>query len=216
MQDFLKEREMRKILRGKYSSWREVTSGVPQGSVLAPIMFLVYINYINDNISTESYLNMFAHDAKVQKTIKNEDSCKELQKDLRKLYDWSHKWQMEFDAEKCHVMKFGKSAKRPDWDYLLGSNTLQESNKEKDLGVIINNKLSPEDHINDKVRNTYNLLANMRVAFAYIDEEMVKKIITSFIRPTLEYAAVVWNPHLKKHVKRLKKYKEQQQDGFIA
>ena len=56
-----------------------------------------------------------------------------ITKRLRKLYDWSHKWQMEFDAEKCHVMKFGKSAKRPDWDYLLGSNTLQESNKEKDL-----------------------------------------------------------------------------------
>ena len=70
MQDFLKEREMRTILRGKYSSSREVTSGVPQGSVLAPIMFLVYINYINDNISTESYLNMFADDAKIQKTIK--------------------------------------------------------------------------------------------------------------------------------------------------
>ena len=205
MQDFLKEREMRTILRGKYSSWREVTSGVPQGSVLPPIMFLVYISHINDNISTESYLNMFADDVKIQKTIKNEDSCRELQKDLRKLYDWSHKWQMEFNAEKCHVMKFGKSAKMPDWDYLLGSNTLQESNKEKDLGVIINNKLSPEDHINDKVRNTYNLLANMRMAFAYIDEEMVKKIITSFIRPTLEYAAVVWNPHLKKHVKKIEK-----------
>ena len=81
MQDFLKEREMRTILRGKYSSSREVTSGVPQGSVLAPIMFLVYINDINDNISTESYLNMFADDAKIQKTIKNEDSCWELQKD---------------------------------------------------------------------------------------------------------------------------------------
>ena len=82
MQDFLKEREMRTILRGKYSSWREVTSGVPQGSVLAPIMFLVYINDINENIGTESYLNMFADDAKIQRTIKNEDSCRELQEDL--------------------------------------------------------------------------------------------------------------------------------------
>ncbi len=57
----------------------------------------------------------------------NEDSCRELQKDLTKLYDWSLKWQMEFTAEKCHVIKFGKSAMRPDWDYQLGSNTLQES-----------------------------------------------------------------------------------------
>ncbi len=59
---------------------------------------------------------------------------------------------MEFSAEKCHVIKFGKSVKRPDWDYQLGSNNLQESDKEKDLGVIINNKPSPEDHINEKVR----------------------------------------------------------------
>ena len=68
-----------------------------------------------------------------------------------------------FSSLNLHIQSLTllKSAKRPDWDYLLGSNTLQESNKEKDLGVIINSKLSPEDHINDKVRNTYNLLANM-------------------------------------------------------
>ncbi len=75
---------------------------------------------------------------------------------------------------------------------------MQESEKEKDLGVVIDNRLSPEEHIQEKVRNMHNLLANMRVAFTYIDEEMVTKIITSFLRPTLEYAAVVWNPHLKK------------------
>ncbi len=58
--------------------------------------------------------------------------------------------------------------------------------------------MSPEEHIQEKVRNIHNLLANMRVAFTYTDEELVKTIITSFIRPTLEYAAAVWNPHLKK------------------
>ncbi len=63
-------------------------------------MFLVYMNDINENIETASYLNMFADDAKIQRTIKkkHEDSCRELQKDLTKLYDWSHKWQMEFNA----------------------------------------------------------------------------------------------------------------------
>ncbi len=110
----------------------------------------------------------------------------------------SEKWQMEFNAAKCHLIKFGKSGMRPDWGYELGNDILQESEKEIDLGVVINNRLSPEEHLQEKVRNMHNLLANMRVAFTYIDEEMVKKIITSFIRPTLEYAAVVWNPHLKK------------------
>ncbi len=109
MKDFLKGRKMRTILRGKYSSWKEVTSGVPQGSVLAPIMFLVFINDINDNIGSEGYMNMFADDAKMQRKIITENSCWELQNDLAKLYKWSQKWQMEFNGDKCHVIKFGKS-----------------------------------------------------------------------------------------------------------
>ncbi len=67
MKDFHKGRKMRTTLRGQFSSWKEVTSGVPQGSVLALIMFLVYINDINDDIGNESYMNMFADDAKIQK-----------------------------------------------------------------------------------------------------------------------------------------------------
>ncbi len=132
---------MRTILRGKYSSWKEVTSGVPQGSVLTPIMFLVCINDINDSIVGESYMNMFADDAKIQRKIITENSCLELQNDLAKLYERSQKWQMEFNAEKCHVVKFGKSGMRPDWKYKIGNDRLQEAEKEKDLGVIINNGL---------------------------------------------------------------------------
>ena len=71
--------------------------------------------------------------------------------------------------------------------------------------MVINNRLSPTDHINEKIRNMYALLANMRVAFTYINEDMLRKIITSFIRPTLEYASVVWNPHLKKHIDKIEK-----------
>ncbi len=79
-----------------------------------------------------------------------------------------------FNAEKCHVIKFVKSGMRPDWEYKLGSDRLQEFEKEKDLGVVIINRLSPEELIQEKVRNMHNLLANMRVAFTYIDEEMVR------------------------------------------
>ncbi len=107
---------------------------------------------------------------------------------------------MEFSAEKCHVIIFLKSVKRPDWDYQLGSNSLEEYDKEK-------------DHINEEVRNTYNLFANMKVAFIHINEEMVKKVTTSFIIPALEYTAVVWNPHLKKHVKKVEKAKNSNKMG---
>ncbi len=91
------------------------------------------------------------------------------------------------------------SGRRPDWEYTLGKDKLQESERGKDLKVVINNRHSPEEHVQEKVRNMHNLLGSMRVAFICIDKEMVNKIITSFIRPALEYAAVVWNPHLKNH-----------------
>ena len=205
MEDFLSGRKMRTVLRGRYSSWLEITSGVPQGSVLAPVMFLIYINDLQANIDENSYINMFADDAKIQRKVLDENCCRKLQDDMNKLHEWSKTWQMEFNVNKCHVIKFGKSEKRPQWNYTLGNVVLMESDKERDLGVTVSKKLSPEDHINEKVRSAYALLANLKVAFTYVDIEMVKKIITSFIRPTLEYAAVVWSPHLKKHIAKLEK-----------
>ena len=76
------------------------------------------------------------------------------------------------------------------------------SGKGKDLGVVINHKLEPEDHVNQVTGKMHNLLANMKIAFTYIDASMVRKIITTFIRPTLEYIAAAWNPY---HIKDEKK-----------
>ncbi len=110
-------------------------------------------------------MNMFADDAKIQRKIITENSCLELQNDLTKLYEWSQKWQMEFNAEKYHVIKFGMSGIRSDWKYNLGNERLQEFEKEKDLGAVIINRLSPEDHIKEKVRNKHNLLADYESTF---------------------------------------------------
>ena len=89
-----------------------VISGVPQGSVLAPIMFLIYVN---EDISDNSYINMFADDTKIQRRIIHENSCMELQEDINKIKAWSEKWNMEFNVDKCHVVRFGISSKRPVW-----------------------------------------------------------------------------------------------------
>ncbi len=131
MKDFFNGRKMRTILRGKYSSWKEVTSTVPQGLVSAPFMFLVYINNIKDNIGSKSYINILSDDSKIQRKIITENSCLEVQNNLAKLYKWSQKWQMYFNVEKYHVIKFGKSGMRPDWEIILGNDSLQESKKGK-------------------------------------------------------------------------------------
>ena len=205
MKDFLQGRQMRTVIRGTASQNREVTSGVPQGSVLAPIMFLVYVNDLGNDLSENSYINMFADDAKIQRRIKDSSSCEELQKDINKIKTWSIKWKMDFNVEKCHVLRFGESEKRPIFQYKLGDEEIPSADKEKDLGVTITKKLDPEDHISQITGSMYNLIANMKTAFTYVDADMVRKIITTYIRPRLEYASVIWNPHEAKDIDKLER-----------
>ena len=80
-----------------------------------------------------------------------------------------------------------------------------KSNKEKDLGVVVQDTLSPERHINGIFGSAYRVLTDIRVAFHYMDKSMMRKIVTTMIRPRLEYAAVVWSPHMKKHIRKLER-----------
>ena len=103
MQDYLKDREMRTVIREPTSSWRNVTSGVPQGSVLAPIILQVYVKDMQCGVT--SYMNLFADDAKLMRVVKNIDDCRELQGDVDKIDEWSRRWNLDFNAKKCHVME---------------------------------------------------------------------------------------------------------------
>ena len=203
MKDYLTDREMRTSVRNEKSEWRRVTSGVPQGSVLAPVMFLIYINDMPEGV--RSYMSMFADDAKLMKKVKDKEDCEDLQRDLDKVYEWSQTWEMEFNAKKCHVMELGKSKNRPTKSYKMGNEPMNVSHEEKDLGVTFQDTLSPEKHINRLFGQAYGTLQNIKVAFHYMDKDMMKKIITTMIRPKLEYAAVAWSPHCKKHVNKLER-----------
>ena len=81
-------------------------SGVPQGSVLAPVMFLVYVNYMTEEVY--SYMSLFADDAKLLRKIESKEDCDNLQKDLNKIHRWSKLWEMEFNAKKCKVAGHGQ------------------------------------------------------------------------------------------------------------
>ena len=147
------------------------------------------------------------------KVIKNQGDCEELQRDIDKIYKWSQRWKLEFNTKKRHTMEMGRSKNKPTWEYKMGGVNILKSKEERDLGVMIQDTLSPEKHINGIFRSTYNLLANIRVAFNYLDKEMMKKIITSIIRPKLEYAAVVWSPHKQKDKETGKDTKNSHKDG---
>ena len=103
--DFLRGREQRVSVQGYCSSWRDVWSGVPQGSVLGPTLFLMYINDLLDDLQSPGKL--FADDAKVFRRLKSPDDRAILQEDIHKLQAWSQKWLLVFNEDKCKVMHFG-------------------------------------------------------------------------------------------------------------
>ena len=203
MKDYLQGREMRTTIRDTSSNWELVGSGVPQGSVLAPIMFQVYINDMAEGLN--SYVNLFADDAKLLKVIKSQEDCRELQKDIDKIHAWSLRWKLKFNVKKCHILEIGRSKKRPTWNYTMGDKVMEKRKEEKDLGVIIQDTLSPTRHIDEKYASTSRMLTNIRVAFRYMDKDMMKKILITMVRPKLEYAAVVWAPHKKKDIRKLER-----------
>lgn len=203
MTDYLKGREMRTVIRNENSSWLEVTSGVPQGSVLGPVMFGLYVNDLADGIG--SYINLFADDTKMMRKVKSIDDCRKLQEDLDKVGEWGRKWQMEFNPSKCKILEFGKSKRRVHWDYTMMGAKLEKSSEEVDLGVTVTESLTPERHINKATAKAANLLRRIKMSFIYLDKEMMRKIIVTMIRPVLEYAAVVWSPHNKKNIRKLER-----------
>ena len=102
---WLHGRSQRVVVNGNFSSWKGVTSGVPQGSVLGPLLFLIFINDIDSSLT--SSISKFADDTKLYREVNDEKDASLLQKDLDRLFTWSQTWQMSFNADKCKVLHFG-------------------------------------------------------------------------------------------------------------
>ena len=104
---FITDQYQRVALRGHYSSWTSVLSGVPQGTVLDPILFLIYINDISRNITSQTKL--FADDMKVYRVLRDsKDDVEELHNGLTRSQSWSNDWQLQFNTDKCEVMRISK------------------------------------------------------------------------------------------------------------
>jgi hypothetical protein len=200
IQSFLLNRKQRVRVMNSYSEWAPVTSGIPQGSVLGPILFVIYINDLPDNLKSECY--MFADDTKVFKDINDIEDNKILQNDIQELENWSDKWLLRFHPDKCKVLSAGKQ-KTQQFKYTLCNTELQYSNKEKDIGVVVDNQLNFEDHMNEKINKSNSIMGLIRRTFTYIDTPTFLMLYKALVRPHLEYANSVWNPYKKKHITAL-------------
>ena len=202
VQAFLSNRKHRVCVNGKLSPTADVTSGIPQGSVLGPVLFVLYINDLPEEVQNEVFL--FADDTKVYSQITDATDAENLQSDLKKLQDWSEKWLLPFHPDKCKVLHLGAKSEE-EFEYTMGETTLEETTCEKDLGVNIDNRLTFSNHINAQVNKANSIMGIIRRSFRHLTAQTFTILFKSLVRPHLEYAAPVWNPHLKKEIKKIER-----------
>ena len=153
IKSFLDNRTQTVVIEGKQSHTAPVTSGVPQGSVLGPILFLAYINDLPDNITSQ--VRLFADDTVVYAAISRMDDSLALQRDLDTLQTWENKWDMEFNPSKCQVLQLTRARKPIPTSYYLHNQKLEITDCARYLGVDISQNLSFNNHI-DRICNTAN------------------------------------------------------------
>ena len=151
--EWLKGRKQKVGIRGVLSDWVEVLSGVPQGSVLGPLLFLIYIN----DFGIDNWILKFADDTKIFTRITDDNDWHSLQDDLSKLSTWSEKWQMLFNTSKCKVMHIGKSQKK--YPYYTNNQQLEEVTQEKDLGIVTK---APGSHGNTGISSKEDVCENAK------------------------------------------------------
>lgn len=201
---FLNNRTQRVRVNGEYSNSSNVISGIPQGSVLGPILFVIYINDLPREIKSRSLL--FADDTKIYRLIKSIADSNQLQKDLDCLVEWSKKWLLAFNESKCHVLSIGDTENIVHAHYYKMDGVLLEHVfEEKDLGVIVDHQLTFADHIMSKIKKGNAMAGLIRRSFTYLEPISFKKLYVALVRPHLEYCQPVWSPHLRKYIAAIEK-----------
>ena len=194
-------------VKGEQSVCTNVSSGVPQGSVLGPVMFVIYINDFPECVSSDSFL--FADDTKILRHISSKEDSVKLQQDIDALEAWSNKWLLRFHPDKCHVLTIGKLENIQHTErYKLNNFELEHVFEEKDLSVILDSDLKFEEHTNQKIKKANTMIGLIRRSFSFLDVSLFKHLYTAFVRPHLEYCQAVWSPYLRKHTNAIEKVQE--------
>lgn len=194
--DFLRDRSQRVKLEEVFSHTEKVTSGVPQGSVLGPILFLIFIDDIVCR-PRHGDMYLFADDAKMTCSIDTQEELDLFQKDIDELCRWSAEWNLSFNCSKCKVLQLGN---KKELQCTMTSNDgqkilLQHVTNEEDLGVVVDDNLDFRLHIGSAVKRSNSLLGVIRRSFSDMGTVAFLSLYKSLIRPKLEYCSPVWSPH---------------------
>lgn len=196
IENWLKGRLQRVVLNGSMSTWEDVKSGVPQGSVLGPVLFLLYINDLGGDIVNK--IIKFADDTKSYGAVSTRADIETMRGDLAKLVEWSGKWGMDFNIKKCKVMHIGN--KNLQEEYYINGQKLERVVSERDLGVIINENLKSSDQCCKAVKTANRVFGMIKRTFVSRDRQIIVPLYKALVRPHLEYCVQAWRPHYKKDI----------------
>ena len=199
--NFLRHRTQRVVIGGEHSAWTSVVSGVPQGTVLGPLLFLTYINDLPDNL--KSSVRLFADDCVLYHEIRDCRDARELQHDLDTLVQWERDWQLSFNPSKCHIMRLSHARSPKQYNYKLGEANLSEVTGHPYLGVHISNNLTWNAHVNQIVSKANRTLGfitrNLHPCPRHVKESAYKTLV----RPLLEYSSAAWDPHTQMLINKI-------------
>ena len=201
--DYLSNRKIRVVINGQSSTWKNTTAGVPQGSILGPLLFLVFINDITANI--ESDIHLFADDTSLMDIIENHiNTYAKLNRDLKRLSLWSKKWLVTFNATKTVYLQVTRKLNpSPKPRLILDGEQIKEVMTHKHLGLTFNGTLTWSDHIVQLVSKASKCIGLLRRISRDVPRQCLEILYKSMIRPLLEYADIIYDGSADNQLKRL-------------
>jgi hypothetical protein len=200
---FLSNRIQCVVLEHCFSDWCPVISGVPQGSVLGPVLFILFINDISSICSGDVNHQLFADDLKLYTNVLSNLDVFSLQNTLNNLQNWCSVWQLEVNISKCYVLHLGKDNFH--YSYTYSGINIPTSDVVVDLGIITQDTFKFDLHINSIISKAFSRVGVLFRGFCIRSPNFLKKAFVTYVRPILEYASNVWNPYTLKHINSIEK-----------
>ena len=200
---FLIGRSQCVVVDGERSEFVSVDSGVPQGTVLGPLLFLLHINDLPQSVC--SSVRLFANDCLLYKTITSMEDTLVLQRDLDSLKEWGSRWGMRFNVSKCNIMRLAWSRQPMTKFYTLGGEIIEEVNQAKYLGVTLTSELNWSTHIDITTNKANSTLGFLRRNLRCSPKSLKELSYMSLVRSKLEYCSSIWDPHFTKDTDKLER-----------